>query len=67
MIIATCGHETKEINSIAVKDTVVDHTQEKIVNCVAHLVVCKDCKESYEKDNLILRSEEEINNYLITS
>lgn len=69
-ITASCGHQISSYwfgSSKGLcywKDCTTDYTAEKIVNAVAYGILCPTCKKDFIKQDLLLYTEEEKNNWM---
>jgi hypothetical protein len=62
MITGSCGHSVQHLShlwSCSVRDYTRDNNR-----CVYYVSVCKACYDQYEKDNIILYTETDENNWL---
>lgn len=64
---ATCGHEIPDLRDdfrIILKDSTIDYDLDRIVNAVSQVVYCSECVKWARKENLILDTQEEIDEWL---
>jgi len=63
MIIASCGHELTEKENLGITILIKSRTK-KGNKAVSYINVCNKCFERYKKENLILKTDEDVNKYL---